>query len=327
MRTGLITRLMLSEDYVVHVLGYERRTLNEGRYNMALQQEILEEHLIYENMLTESMDWIKSNIKGGADWLKDKGNEAVDAIKEYGTNTKGVVMAITSMIKDPEAIKKYLTNIKSEIGDMKMGIQAPLNRIAMFFHEREMPDLGNMIEKLANSFNSLINSFMTSGWKGVMAGMSIGLLFRKLNEEFGITDKLDTAADIVSDPLEAAKGFFKDYWNAESEEGEEKSYAEQIKDFFSGEIESGVEELIKNSDFLSAIKDWILEKLGIIEAIKEKLLGFVKGAASKAIESFAGPIAWVKDMVAIFKSSKWVIDNLANYLKEYTFPAMLQRPS
>ena len=69
MSGGLITSLLLDEAYVVGVLGFDQKTLNEGRYNVRLQQAILEEHLLAEN-------WFKASI----DFLKDKGTEGLEAL-------------------------------------------------------------------------------------------------------------------------------------------------------------------------------------------------------------------------------------------------------
>jgi hypothetical protein len=59
---GLITPVNLNEEYIIEVLGFNRKLIREGRYSVSLQQQILHEHLLLEG-------WFKK----GMEFLKDKG--------------------------------------------------------------------------------------------------------------------------------------------------------------------------------------------------------------------------------------------------------------
>ena len=84
MAGGLITSLMLEEDYVVHVLGFERSLLNEGRYSLTLQQDIWHMHLLVEGWFSRGMEWLKDKGVEGFEKLKHVAFEVPNAIKKWG---------------------------------------------------------------------------------------------------------------------------------------------------------------------------------------------------------------------------------------------------
>jgi hypothetical protein len=88
MSSGFITSLMLSEDYVVHVLGFDRSTLNEGRYNMQFQQDIWEAHMIAEGWYSDGVKWLKDKGVKGYEAVKDAALEVPQAIKKFGDDAK-----------------------------------------------------------------------------------------------------------------------------------------------------------------------------------------------------------------------------------------------
>ena len=58
------------------------------------------------------------------------------------------------------------------------------------------------------------------------------------------------------------------------------------------------------------------------QTIKDKFLSVTTKVAGKALEQFAGPIAWVKQLAELFQSSKWVVGHLASMMQRVKIDVM-----
>lgn len=305
MSTGLITQLMLNEDYVVHVLGYERTTLMEGRYNMALQQEILEAHLIAEEFWRQGYEYLKRKGVDGFEAVKDKALEVPRAIKKFGDDATGIVAAITAMCKDPEEAKSYSTGILASIRQWPKRLIKNLKGIQKWMEDHQMPTFAKAVSKLADMIKSLwIGAQKTKGWAKSLSMMAFGLSVKYIEEEFNISEKVQTLRDYMENPAD----LFSDLKDELKEMGSEA--LEDVKDFFKGEITAVVE----NSELFKQITSFLEEKLGFLQAIKDKFFDMGKEVVGKAVTTFAGPVGWIKELYSLFESSTWVLDNLKEML-------------
>lgn len=303
MSGGLITSLLLDEAYVVGVLGFDKKTLNEGRYNVRLQQAILEEHLLAENWFKKSIDFLKDKGAEGLETLKDKALEVPNAIKQYGSDLKGVVAAIAAMVRDPEELSAYANGIYGNIRLWPKGIIKALAKIKKWMEEHSMPTFAKGVDKIIGAIKSLFEAATSAkGWKAAVSMLSFGLAVKYIEEEFGVLEKARKFRDVLSDPKE----LIPDLVDAIGEREE----VDDIKDFFAGNITAVVED----SELFKKITKFLADKLGFLEEIKNKFIGFGKQIAGKALEQFAGPIAWIKQLAELFKSSEWVVSNLASML-------------
>jgi len=300
---GLITSLMLNEEYVVHVLGFKRSTLNEGRYNMGLQQEIFEAHLLAEGWFSSGVDWLKDKGVKGIDAIKDKSYEVGNAIKQYGADIKGVVAGLTAMVNDPEEAKEYKTGIFGSIRTWPKSLGKQLIGMAKWMEERNMPTFAKALRKIVELVGSLWKKATgAAGWLGGVSMMAVGLAVRYIEEEFGVLEKAKAVKSMLSNPGEIIDAI------AGSEAAEEG--IEQIQDFFAGNIS----EVIEGSDLYKKIAGFLEEKLGFLETIKEKFVNAAQKIVGGALEQFAGPIAWIKKLVELFQSSNWVVSNLSRMM-------------
>ena len=300
---GLITSLMLNEEYVVHVLGFKRSTLNEGRYNMKLQQEIFEAHLLAEGWFSSGVDWLKDKGVKGIDAIKDKSYEVGDAIKQYGADIKGVVAGLTAMVNDPEEAKAYKTGIFGSIRTWPKSLGKQLIGMAKWMEERSMPTFAKALRKIVELIQNLWKKATgAAGWLGGVSMMAVGLAVRYIEEEFGVLEKAKAVKSMLNNPGEIIDAI------AGSEAAEEG--IEQIQDFFAGKIE----EVIEGSDLYKKIAGFLEEKLGFLETIKEKFVNAAQKIVGGALEQFAGPIAWIKKLVELFQSSSWVVSNLSRMM-------------
>jgi hypothetical protein len=296
---------MLNEDYVVHVLGYEKRTLNEGRYNMALQQEILEAHLIAEGWFSDGVAYLKKKGVEGFEAVKDAAMEVPDAIKKFGEDASGVVAAITAMVKDPEEAKQYSTGINASIRLWPKRLIKNLKGIQKWMTDHQMPTFAKGVSKLAEMIKSLwMGAQKMTGWAKSISMMSFGLTVKYIEEEFDITEKVQKLRDYMEKPAE----LFGDIKDTLKEMGSDA--LEDVKDFFKGEITAVVE----NSELFKQITSFLEEKLGFLQAIKDKFFSMGKEVVGKALAQFAGPIGWLKELYSLFGSASWVLSHLREML-------------
>lgn len=313
MKSGLITSLMLEEDYVVHVLGFQRSTLNEGKYSLVMQQEILEAHLLAEGWFSHGFNWLKDKGVEGYEAVKDKALEIPNAIKEFGSDIKGVVAGLTAMVKDPEEAKAYSTGIMGSVRRWPKNVIKGLAKIAKWMEDHQMPAFAKVVTKIKDLLDGAWQKVKKmSGWIGSVSMLAFGLATKYVEEEFGILEKVQTARNYISDPEELVN----DIKDTAQELGSEA--LENIKDFFSGKITAVVED----SDLFKQIAKFLEEKLGFIQTIKDKFLSVTTKVAGKALEQFAGPIAWVKQLAELFQSSKWVVGHLASMMQRVKIDVM-----
>jgi len=304
---SLVTALMLEEDYVVHVLGFQRSTLNEGKYSLVMQREILEAHLLAEGWFSDGLEWLKEKGVEGYEVVKDKALEIPNAIKEFGEDAKGVVAALTAMAKDPEEAKAYSTGILGSIRNWPRNVLKGLGKIAKWMEDHQMPTFAKGVNKIKELLKSAWEKVSKmSGWVGSISMMAFGLATKYVEEEFGILDKLRTARNYINDPAELI-GDLKDTVGDMGSEA-----LDDIKDFFSGKIQAVVED----SELFKQVTQFLKDKLGFLEIIKDKFLSATSKVAGKALEQFAGPIGWIKQLAELFESSSWVLGHLAGMLKK-----------
>ena len=312
MSGGLITSLMLDEEYVVHVLGFDRRMLNEGRDNMRLQQDILEAHMIAEGWFSDGVEYLKKKGVEGYEAVKDKALEVPNALKQFGEDATGVVAAITAMINDPEELKSYASGIYAGIRSWPKKLIKNLSYIGQWMKDHGMPTFAKGVSKIIDLLKELwMGTKKVGGWASAVSMMAFGLAVKYIEEEFGILDKVETMRSYVEDPKELFNDI-KDELGSMADDA-----LDDIKDFFKGEITAVVE----NSELFKQITSFLSEKLGFLQTIKDKFIDLGKQVAGKALEQFAGPIGWLKQLYEVFQSSSWVLGHLTGMLQKMSFSA------
>ena len=301
-RGGLITSLMLSEDYVVHVLGFERSTLTEGRYSMQMQQDILHAHLLAENWFTQGIKDLKKAGVEGWEAVKDKALEVPNAIKKFGTDTKGIVAALTAMVKDPEEAKDYATGIFASVRMWPKRINKSLKTIEKWMEDHSMSTFAKGVGKIRSMLITLWKSASEAkGWVKSISMMAFGLAVKYVEEEFDIKEKVGKLVTYINDPKEMI-GDIKDVVG--------EDVLDDVKDFFKGEVTA----VIENSELFKQITSFLSEKLGFLQAMKDKFFNLGKKIIGGAVEQFAGPLAWLKQAYELFGKASWVVGHLAPML-------------
>lgn len=283
----------LNESYVITVMGYSKRQLNEGQYSIAFQQDILLEFDMLKTWVKKGGEWIGDNVKGGVEKVKDIAYDAVDAIKDYGSNMKGVIVGLTAMIQDEDEFVKYQQGILASVRMFPKRLNSKINDIAAWLESKDMPTFGKTLRAIKDGIMKLWKSIKTNtSWKGALSMMAFGLGTVYLEEEFEVLDKLSKAQDIIKDPTKVVKG--------------------ALLDFFTGKVEEATDEIKEE------LMAFLNEKLGFIEKIKTFIQEKIMNVVGKALEQFAGPVAWVKQLMEFFQQSDWVLSNLADMLQQFS---------
>jgi len=289
----LIESMGIRKSYIITVMGYDRFYLNENRYSLALNYDILLEFDALKNWVKSGTEWIKDNVKGGVDKIKDMAYDAVDAVKDYGANLKGVVTGLTAMIQDEDEFVKYQKGILSSVQVFPKRLNSKINNIATWLESKSMPTFAKTLHAIKNGVMELWDSIKSNvSWKGALSMMAFGLGTIYLDEEFEILDRLNKTQETIENPKKSLKG--------------------KLLDFFSGEIEEATDEIREQ------LMEWLEEKLGFLKKVKEFIREKILNVVGKALEQFAGPIAWIKQLMDFFKQSDWVLSNLAKMLQKFS---------
>ena len=303
----------LSESYVRHVLGFENYYLNENKYSLVMNEAILREHLLSESWWSGVGDKAKEVMTAVKDKVKEKALEPLEALKEFGENAKGIVAALTAAVKDGKALDAARNMVDRSIKQLfSTRIIKNLRSIIEKLEQLQMPTFAKGLKKITDVLYNLRQKlFDIKGWKGLLSVLGFVLGIAYIEEKLGVTEKVLKVREMMLRPKDYFKGevveFIMGSEDAEDDE-EDESVVGQAKD--------------KIIDFL---KEKFTEELAIVEKLKEQALEFVQKIAGKAIEQFAGPIAWVKQVGELFGSVSWVASKIGPILSKAGKGLQLER--
>ena len=283
--SGLFTPLGLEENYIVNVLGFDRKLLIENRHSLVLNQQILHEHLLFEGWWSEAKDFIKQKAPEVWDKFKEKAMSPIEALKEFGSNVQGIATGLYAAVRDESilgAVKSHTATAARNLVDPMVKALLDLVEILENYGLKKISDW-------IGKFRSFIikkrkEAMKNGGWKGLLSQLAVILGFKYIEEEFQITEKINKIVEGLKKP----ENIFKD----------------EILAFFKGELDDAASEKI--DEIKSQVLDFFKEQLDFVEVIKEKIVAFIGKLAGGAIESLAGPIAWVKQAISLFKGADFV---------------------
>ena len=312
MSDKLFTNLNLSEDYIVHVLGFEKTTLNEGKHNLALHYDIIEAHMLAEGWFEQGIKYLKDKSVKGYEKIKDKAFEVPNAIKQYGEDVTGIIAAITAMVNDPNEAQAYAAGIIGKVRQWPTKVLKRIKRMYNWFRDKGLKPVTDALEKIYKVVDNIWKKVQSiTGVARSISMITFGLIVVYLEEQFKIFEKLEKANNYLNNPEKILKDIAKSIIQDQVSDkiDDEK---ETIKNILDGEK---VEENEKNEVY-KAIISFFKEKLSFIKEVKEKFIDFGKDLAGKALAQFAGPVAWIKSVIDFFGKSSWVISNVAEMLSQ-----------
>lgn len=324
-------RLILSEDYVVNVLGISKRSLNESIHDAEFQRMVIREHLLFEGWWSDVKDKI-------VDKLKDNPiTNAAEAVKEAGAGLKGVVVALTGIVNTGgDAIGTVVKGAQSLMSKGLQAIRKALSKVAARIKELAgkvtIDKIKATLEKFAAGMTSLVDKLVSGiqkatsagGWKGMMASIATFLAIVAVRSK--ISNFSDMALNILSgDPKKMVQGALK-----------MKSMVDSVMEAASNEEEKplDIEKEIEDAKKAGADASAAQEQGAYLQAV-QLIMGAIKGfawglvkkvvgtAGVAAIEQIAGPVAWIKKLAEMFEKVAggvgWVAENIMDAISRASF--------
>ncbi len=321
-RDAIRPRLRLSEDYVVRVLGFDRRLLAESARDPVLERDILREHLIFEGFWSDAKEKILDKINP----IKS----SVDAVKRLGNGIDGVVTALTGIANSGgDSIETVLAGATSLGSKNIKAIVKDLNRLRKRFEEI-VSKLGDSVksgaEKIVEKLSEFIKNFsnkiwsLTSdskGWKRMMGVLVVYLGTSAVRDKIGM---------FVNTSLEILSGNSKDFLSRAKILRNQVGDTLDLADNIEAPVGTGADKSDETSSALEAI----------FAGVWGLAWGFIKKAAlaagGEAAEQLGGPVAWLKKLAKIFEwvagGMAWICEQITSAIERATFkPLSLAGPS
>lgn len=333
--------ILLKETYVKNVLGFSDLEINSKK--ISIYNDILEEHIRYKNFLNEGLyysnlwkeetnlsqdEFINESLKvwidNGIDWVKDNAEDAlknvkdiaydgVDAIKDFGKNSKAIIIAITAIIQDEDELNAYKDNIYNNIKSWPSIILTHLSGINNFIKDKN-EKISNVISKIGKTLEDMWDSIKSlTGWISSLTMIVFGLCIRYIEENFNISNAIKNTNDYFEKPSEVAKDFI------ESSKSVSENNLELFINYFKGDLndKSKINDIVNNDDFQKDFYKFLIDKLEFLEKIKEKFIDMSKNIAGSVLKNITGPIEWIKLINKFFQDSRWVVSVIADLLSTH----------
>ena len=236
MLNDTINPILLKESYVKNVLGFTDSEINSKKitvYNDILEELIryrsfLNEGLYYSNMWSNEINFnqndflnegLKDWIDTGIDWVKDNAEEAlsnvkdlaydgVDAIKDFGKNSKAIIIAITAIIQDENELKAYKENIYNKIKDWPENVLEHLKSISDWMTDKSIKKISDTIGKIGKTLEAMWEGIKKiTGWMASLPMIVFGLCVRYIEENFKIRSIAKKTEEYLENPKEDARDF------------------------------------------------------------------------------------------------------------------------
>ena len=344
MLNNTINPILLKESYVKNVLGFTESEINSKK--ITVYNSILEEHIRYKSFLNEGLyysnmwsneinfsqdDFLNEGLKDwidtGIDWVKDNAGEAlsnvkdlaydgVDAIKDFGKNSKAIIIAITAIIQDENELNAYKENIYNKIKDWPESVLKHLKSINDWMSDKNIKKISDIIGKIGKTLEEMWEGIKKiTGWMASLTMIVFGLCVRYIEENFKIKKVVEKTEEYFENPTKVAEDFvdFAKSVNDNKLDLLINYFRDGVRD---NEEDSEIINLLEESELQQELFNFLVEKLEFLEKIREKFIDMSKSIAGSVLQNIAGPIAWLKSLTEFFGNASWVISNIANLIEE-----------
>ena len=337
-----IDPILLKESYVKNVLGFTESEINSKK--ITVYNDILEEHIKYKTFLNEGLyytnmwsneinfsqdDFLNEGLKDwidtGINWVKDNAEEAlsnvkdlaydgVDAIKDFGENSKAIIIAITAIIQDENELNAYKKNIYNGIKNWPENVLKHLKNINNWASNKNKK-ISDIIGKIGKTLEEMWTGIeKIKGWMSSLTMIVFGLCVNYIEENFKIKDTVKETDQYFENPNKVAEDFveFADL------DGDNKLdlLINYFKNGLSGnkEEDSEIVSLFEDNEIQSKLYEFLVKKFEFLNKIKENFIDMSKKIAGSALKNIAGPVAWLKTLMDFFGNANWVVKNLAKII-------------
>ena len=302
--------LLLPESYVRGVLGIDRdRLLREGRSRVAVSDDIVREHLLFEGWWDKAKEFV-------ADIVKDNPiTNAAEAVKAAGDGIKGVVATLTSIaMSGADAIgtvvagaqnlmSKGLQAVKKDVGRLTGRIKSLAGKVTIGGLKDMFTSVATGLEKLVDKLVEKIKAAATGGgWKGMLATVACFLAVKAVRGKIG--GFIDAAVKVLSgDPKVMVEGAMKikemvgAVAEAAGDDEEELKPGDIDKEIASAEASGGEAGDAKDQgEYVKALSILSGAIKGFAWGLVKKVIG---AAGTAAVEQLAGPVGFVKKLAEV----------------------------
>lgn len=345
MSKNTINPILLEKSYVKNVLGFTESEINSKK--ISVYNNILEEHVRYKNFLNEGMyyssmwskeinsqqseflnenlknwidtgfDWVKLNAEEALSNVKDLAYDGVDAIKDFGKNSKAIIVAITAIIQDENELNAYKENIYDKIKSWPENVLKHLSGINEWMSNKNLEKISKIISKIGKTLKEMWEGIKKiTGWMASLTMIVFGLCVRYIEENFKIKSIAKKTEEYFENPKKVAEDFVD--FASSVNDNKLDLLINYFKDGFSSEEEEDNEitSLLEEDELQQELFNFLAEKLEFLERIKEKFIDMSKNIAGSVLQNIAGPIAWLKSLIEFFGNANWVISNIADLIVE-----------
>ena len=340
MTKDIMNPILLKESYIKNVLGFSDLDINSKK--ISVYNDILEEHIRYKSFLNEGLyytnlwkkeinfdqdeflnEGLKDWIDDGIGWVKDNAEEAlsnvkdlaydgVDAIKDFGKNSKAIIIAITAIIQDEDELKAYKENIYNNIKEWPTNVLNHLKRINDWMSDKSIKKIADIISKISKTLEDMWEGIKKiTGWMSSLTMIVFGLCVSYIEENFKIGSVVKKTGEYFENPKKVAEDFV-DFAKSVS-----SNKLELIMNYFTDGLsgdsdeDSEITSLLEESELQKELFNFLVEKLELLEKIKEKFIDMSKNIAGSALKNIAGPVAWLKSLIDFFGDAGWVLAEIA----------------
>lgn len=258
---------VIEETHVRLVLGMKPISLNEGRVDETYLRAVIREQLIYEGW----WDSAKQLLGQGIDKIKEKSEDAADAVKQFGSNTKGVVAGLWLAASDGKLLESITNATRYRIGKRVREFLKPMYKVANFFKDAGFDLPMTIIDKIKSGIGKFTDGLTSPGWKGLLSSMAAYLSIVWMKENF--TDNVNEIIGKYTglDKKELTKELAKELANALT-----SGIIEKVQETLEGILKSFVGAAIEQlAGPLAWIKK-IADALGTVDWVTSNLIGLIK---------------------------------------------------
>jgi len=313
--------IRLTEDYVVRVLGFDRRALVESRGSLSLNRSVLNEHLIFEGFWSDAKEKVLDAIKDNPI------TSAADAVKRFGDGLDGVVVTLSSVVSSGgdaiDAVRQGASQfaskrIKGIVKDLR-ALMGRLEELSSKLSAGARVGLEKIVGKLkafSGEFASRVVGLVSggSGWKGMMGALVVYLALSAVSPKISIL--VDSSLKLLSGEPEKMVSGATNLRDQAVNALELKGEVNDAADVVTGNIKGDDDDLK------------ILTASGMIwSAVQSMSWGFVKRAVreagEEALTQLSGPVGWIKKLASTFKmiagGMAWVCERISAAARRATF--------
>lgn len=297
--------------YVKEILGIEISSLlREGKRQNIIEEQIIREHLLLEGWLDDTANWLSTKSSEAFQKIKDTGVSAVEALSSFPDKLSGVVASIYKILTDPQEAQEYLSYIRNY--SKFRPLEKVLTSIGKLLTSYGMPNFGQIVNNIRDLIFVRIKGQIQNlqGWKGFFGFLTFNLGMKWFLANF--QQQLYQLEDFLKNPIEKLSQLLGNAFTSE--------ISNRIQSAITSKAQETIAPLMKQLLSDPRVISYLNEITGIYNKVKEFFTGIITKLTGRALEAFAGPVAWIKQAAEYFSKFMNIVDVLSQVIKKPILP-------